>query len=324
MDIIRALLVKGVKMDKVLFLKGKFVDKIWGGDKLKDFGYDLPSDKIGEYWAISGMEDLPSEIMNGDYKGESLNDLYKNKKELFANEAYDSFPLLIKLIDATTDLSIQVHPDDEDAEKYENSRGKTEYWYMLNENESSIIYGLKVDDKNEAIRLIDEKKWDELLKEVPAKKNDFFYVPAGTVHAIKKGCLVLEIQQASDITYRLYDYDRKDTQGNLRELHLEESKRVIKTESIENELRTEEFETYKRTDLLSNEYFEVRKYKVDRKLELKRERSYLMESVIEGEGKLIIDNEVYPIKKGDFFILTNKCEAYKIEGNLTFVEANSK
>lgn len=311
-------------MDKVLFLQGKFVDKIWGGDKLKEFAYDLPSDKVGEYWAISGMEDLPSFVTMGKYKGKSLNDLYKEEKELFGGEDYDSFPLLIKLIDANTDLSIQVHPDDYLAEKYENSRGKTECWYILNEDQASIIYGLNVDDKEEAIRLIDEKKWDELLREVPAKKGDFFYVPAGTVHAIKKGCLVLEIQQASDITYRLYDYDRKDDQGRLRDLHLEESKRSIKTEKVDNKIETKEFPTYKETDLLSNQFFEVRKYDIEKASDFKRNKPYLMEAVIDGEGKLIIDKEEYPIKKGDFFILTNKCDDYRIEGKLSLVESNSK
>lgn len=311
-------------MDKVLFLQGKFVDKIWGGDKLKEFAYDLPSDKVGEYWAISGMEDLPSLVTMGKYKGKSLNDLYKEEKDLFGGEDYDSFPLLIKLIDANTDLSIQVHPDDYLAEKYENSRGKTECWYILNEDQASIIYGLNVDDKEEAIRLIDEKKWDELLREVPAKKGDFFYVPAGTVHAIKKGCLVLEIQQASDITYRLYDYDRKDDQGRLRDLHLEESKRSIKTEKVDNKIETKEFPTYKETDLLSNQFFEVRKYDIEKASDFKRNKPYLMEAVIEGEGKLIIDKEEYPIKKGDFFILTNKCDDYRIEGKLSLVESNSK
>lgn len=311
-------------MDKVLFLKGKFVEKIWGGDRLKDFGYTLPSDSVGEYWAISGMSDLPSEIISGSFKNQSLDEVYKNEKELFGNEAYDSFPLLIKLIDANTDLSIQVHPDDEMAEEYENSRGKTECWYMLNEEDASIIYGLNVENKDEAIKLIDEKKWDDLLKEVPAKKGDFFYVPAGTVHAIKKGCIVLEIQQASDITYRLYDYDRRDAKGNLRDLHLEESKRAIKTGTVENKIEEKDFSGYKETDLLSNDFFEVRKYDINSKASFKRDKPYLMEAVIDGGGVLIIDDKSYPIKKGDFFILTSFCDYYTIEGELSLVESSSK
>ncbi|MDD7304993.1 MAG: class I mannose-6-phosphate isomerase [Peptoniphilaceae bacterium] len=311
-------------MEKVLFLKGKFVEKIWGGDRLKNFGYDLPSNKVGEYWAISGMDDLESEIINGSFKGQNLKDIYKDHKELFGKEDKASFPLLIKLIDANDDLSIQVHPDDRLAQKYENSLGKTECWYMLNDEPSSIIYGLKVNDKNEAIKLIDEKRWDDLLREVNSQKDDFFYVPAGTVHAIKKGSLVLEIQQASDITYRLYDYDRKDDQGNLRDLHLEESKRSIKTELVENKPEKKEYETYIRTDLLSNQYFEVRKFEIKDKTSFKREKPYLLEAVTEGKGELILGEERYPIKKGDFFILTNLVDNFEIEGKVSLVESNSK
>ena len=215
-------------MEKILFLKGDFSEKIWGGSRLKtEYGYDIPSDKTGEYWAISGMEERPSVITNGIYEGESLRNLYQNNRELFGNSKEENFPLLVKIIDAADDLSIQVHPDDEMGKRLENSKGKTECWYILNEEPASIIYGLNVDKKEEAIKLIDERKWDELLKEKPTKKGDFFFVRAGTVHAIKKGSLILEIQQASDVTYRLYDYDRIDKNGNLRDLHLEKAKSAM-------------------------------------------------------------------------------------------------
>ncbi|MDU2202101.1 MAG: type I phosphomannose isomerase catalytic subunit, partial [Anaerococcus hydrogenalis] len=211
-------------MEKILFLKGEFVEKIWGGERLeKEFPYQFESESIGEYWAISAMEEFPSKILNGKYKGENLDFLYQNHKELFGNENKEKFPLLIKLIDANDDLSIQVHPDDEMAKK-ENSYGKSECWYILNEDEAPIIYGLKTKDKKDAIKMIDNKKWEELLNVEKSIKGDFFKVPAGMVHAIKKGSLILEIQQASDITYRLYDYDRLDKNGNLRDLHLEKSK----------------------------------------------------------------------------------------------------
>ena len=204
-------------MEKILFLKGEFVEKIWGGKRLeKEFPYQFDSKSIGEYWAISAMKEFPSKILNGKYEGENLDFLYKNQKDLFGNENKEKFPLLIKLIDANDDLSIQVHPDDDMAKK-ENSYGKSECWYILNEDEASIIYGLKTKDKNDAIKMIDNKKWDELLNVEKSIKGDFFKVPAGMVHAIKKGSLILEIQQASDITYRLYDYDRLDKNGNLRD-----------------------------------------------------------------------------------------------------------
>lgn len=310
-------------MQKVLILEGKFLEKIWGGQRLKsEFAYPIEGENIGEYWAISAMESYPSIVTNGKLKGENLKDIYKNHRELFGNLPEKEFPLLVKIIDAKDDLSIQVHPDDQMAAKIENSLGKSECWYILNENESTIIYGIKAKNKDQAIKLIDEEKWDELLKEVKVKKDDFFYVPAGTVHAIKKGCLILEIQQASDLTYRLYDYDRIDKDGKKRELHLEKSKEAIKINELENKEKTEKFDTYQKTELTANEFFQVRKYQIKSKTKLKRENPYLLEAVIEGSGKLIVDDEIYPIKKGDFFILTNEVDDYYFDGEITVVESN--
>lgn len=310
-------------MQKVLILEGNFLEKIWGGQRLKnEFAYPIEGENIGEYWAISAMESYPSIVTNGKLKGENLKDIYKNYGQLFGNSNDKEFPLLVKIIDAKDDLSIQVHPDDQMAEKIENSLGKSECWYILNENESSIIYGIKAKNKEQAIKLIDEEKLDELLKEVKVNKDDFFYVPAGTVHAIKKGCLILEIQQASDLTYRLYDYDRIDKDGKKRELHLEKSKEAIKINELENKKEIEKFDTYQKTELTANEFFQVRKYQIKSKTKLKRENPYLLEAVIEGSGKLIVDEEVYPIKKGDFFILTNEVDDYYFDGEITVVESN--
>lgn len=312
-------------MDKILFLQGKFSEKIWGGSKLRNlYSYPIPSDKTGEYWAISGMDGESSTITNGDFEDKTLREIYASNRELFGNPKEKEFPLLVKIIDAADDLSIQVHPNDEMGKKLEGSKGKTECWYILNENPGSIIFGLNVETKKEAISLIDERKWDDLLREVPTKKGDFFFVRAGTVHAIKKDSLILEIQQASDITYRLYDYDRKDADGNLRELHLEKSKEAIKIIKDENEIKEYEQNGYKERILTSNEYFEVREYKFESEAKLKRERPYLLESVVEGDGEIIIENESYPIKKGDFFIITNLTDSYKFKGNLTIVESNPK
>ena len=308
-------------MEKILFLKGEFVEKIWGGERLeKEFPYQFESENIGEYWAISAMEEFPSKILNGKYKGENLDFLYQNHKELFGNENKEKFPLLIKLIDANDDLSIQVHPDDEMAKK-ENSYGKSECWYILNEDEASIIYGLKTKDKKDAIKMIDNKNWEELLNVEKSIKGDFFKVPAGMVHAIKKGSLILEIQQASDITYRLYDYDRLDKNGNLRDLHLEKSKEAIKCLDTE---KTHENLEEKSEILYDNRYFSVKKINIKDKDSFDRKDSYLLESVINGEGEIIIDNEKYPIKKGDFFILTNYVKNYTFQGDLEIVESVSK
>lgn len=311
-------------MEKILFLEGKFREKIWGGKRLREiYSYDIPSDKTGEYWAISDMGDMSSVITNGEFKGKSLEEVYQKHRDLFGNPKEATFPLLVKIIDANTDLSIQVHPDDAMAKELEDSRGKTECWYILNEEPASIIYGLKVDDKNEAIKLIDERKWDELLREVPARKGDFFFVEAGTVHAIKKGSLILEIQQASDITYRLYDYDRKDDDGKLRDLHLEESKKAIKIN--ENKEKIEEFERegLKGRILTRNKYFEVYEYKIEGISEFEREKPYLLYSVVDGSGEIIIDDKSYDIGKGDFFILTNDVKKFDFKGDISLVEAST-
>lgn len=311
-------------MEKILFLEGKFREKIWGGKRLREiYSYDIPSDKTGEYWAISDMGDMSSVITNGEFKGKSLEEVYQKHKDLFGNPKEATFPLLVKIIDANTDLSIQVHPDDVMAKELENSRGKTECWYILNEEPASIIYGLKVADKKEAIRLIDERKWDELLREVPARKGDFFFVEAGTVHAIKKGSLILEIQQASDITYRLYDYDRKDDDGKLRNLHLEESKKAIKINK--NKEKIEEFERdgLKGRILTRNKYFEVYEYKIVGISEFEKEKPYLLYSVVDGSGEIIIEDKSYEIEKGDFFILTNDVKKFDFKGDLSLVEAST-
>ena len=310
-------------MDKILFLQGQFSEKIWGGSKLKElYNYPIPSDKTGEYWAISGMNGQSSTITNWEFEGKHLREVYKNNKELFGNPNGDEFPLLVKIIDAQDDLSIQVHPDDKMAARLENSKGKTECWYILNENPGSIIFGLNVDNKDTAIKLIDERKWDDLLREVPTKKGDFFFVRAGSVHAIKKDSLILEIQQASDITYRLYDYDRKDADGNLRDLHLEKSKEAIKILPEENKIQEIDKDGFVERILTENEYFEVREFKIENEADFKREKPYLLESVVEGEGEIIIEDDIYPIKKGDFFIITSSANEYKFKGNLTIIEAN--
>ena len=311
-------------MEKILFLEGKFREKIWGGKRLREiYSYDIPSDKTGEYWAISDMGDMSSVITNGEFKGKSLEEVYQKHKDLFGNPKEATFPLLVKIIDANTDLSIQVHPDDVMAKELEDSRGKTECWYILNEDPASIIYGLKVADKKEAIRLIDERKWDELLREVPARKGDFFFVEAGTVHAIKKGSLILEIQQASDITYRLYDYDRKDDDGKLRDLHLEESKKAIKINKNKEKIEEFEREGLRGRILTRNKYFEVYEYKIEGISEFEREKPYLLYSVVDGSGEIIIEDKSYEIEKGDFFILTNDVKKFDFKGDLSLVEAST-
>jgi len=202
--------------------------KIWGGTKLnkvlnKNLG---KADDIGESWELSGVDGDVSVVSNGFLQGNTLNELLEiYMSELVGDKVFEKFgaefPLLIKFIDANDDLSIQVHPNDELAHKRHDSFGKTEMWYVLQADKGSfLISGFKKDtSKDEYLKALKEKKVDQLLQKHEVTPGDVFFIPAGRVHAIGKGILLAEIQQTSDVTYRIYDYDRRDAQGNTRELH---------------------------------------------------------------------------------------------------------
>ena len=170
-----------------LFMKPVFQEKIWGGSRLKTvFGYDIPSDKIGEDWAISAHPNGVSMSENGPYKGQTLDQLWANEKALFGQPTEDVFPLLIKILDAEDDLSVQVHPDDTYGLKHEGELGKTECWYIIDAQPGAeIIYGHNAQTKEELTTMIQEGRWEDLLTRVPVKKGDFFFVPSGTIHAAK-------------------------------------------------------------------------------------------------------------------------------------------
>src|SRR5690625_3726466 len=172
-----------------LFLQGILQEKIWGGNKLKkEFGYNIPNDHTGEYWAISAHPNGTATVKNGIFKGKKLDELWKNHRELFGNQEGDVFPLLVKVIDAKEDLSVQVHPDNNYGLKYEGELGKTECWYILNADPGSkIVYGHHAETKEELKKSITENDWNKLLNYVEVKSGDFFYLPSGTIHALGAG-----------------------------------------------------------------------------------------------------------------------------------------
>ncbi|HBL2888767.1 TPA: class I mannose-6-phosphate isomerase, partial [Enterococcus faecium] len=229
-------------MQEPMFLKPVFQEKIWGGSRLRSvFGFDIPNDKIGEDWAISAHPHGVSVVENGEFKGKRLDELWSEHKELFGHPSEPVFPLLIKILDAEDDLSVQVHPDDAYGMKHEGELGKTECWYIIDaEPGAEIIYGHHAKTREELAEMIKDGRWDGLLKKVPVKKGDFFYVPSGTIHAIGKGIMILETQQSSDTTYRVYDYDRKDAQGQTRELHIQQSIDVTTVPAKTPELQIKE------------------------------------------------------------------------------------
>ncbi|MBM7642106.1 mannose-6-phosphate isomerase, class I [Streptococcus loxodontisalivarius] len=308
-----------------LFLSSQMNEKIWGGRKLaEEFGYDIPSDKTGEYWAISAHPNGVSTVKNGPFKGLGLDQLYREHKELFGNPEDDVFPLLTKILDANDWLSVQVHPDDSYAMEHEGELGKTECWYVLAADEGAeIIYGHKAKNREELARMIDEGKWDDLLTKIPVKAGDFFYVPSGTMHAIGGGILILETQQSSDTTYRVYDFDRRDDEGNLRELHIPQSLDVLTYGQPQNSypasLRVSGLTS---TLLVSNPFFTVYKWQVSAPVKMKRTAPYLLVSVIDGKGHLTVDNRIFSIKKGDHFILPNCMENWEFDGQLEMIASH--
>lgn len=262
-------------------------------------------------------------IKNGEYKGKTLSYLWDNNREIFNNLQKDKFPLLVKIIDAKDDLSVQVHPSDEYAYENENKElGKTECWYILDAKEDAdIIYGVNAKDKKELENMIDNKNWDELLNTIPIEKGDFLYIPSGTVHAIKSGTKILEIQQNSDTTYRLYDYDRKDDKGNLRQLHIEKSKDVINCESpeIKKEYQSIIKDNNKKTILVESEFFSVYKYEVKEEILMENKKPFKIINILKGSGEIITKDERYEVKEDDFILITGDTKEYNIKGNVEFL-----
>lgn len=210
-----------------LKFKPIILDKMWGGNKLKNIlGKTTQSDKAGESWEISGVQGNISEVGNGFLAGNNLKELIEvYMGDLVGDRVYDEFglefPLLIKFIDANDVLSIQVHPDDKLAKERHNSMGKTEMWYIIQADKNAeLIVGFNREvNKETYLKHLEEKRLMELLNTEPVKEGDVFFLPAGRVHAVGSGILLAEIQQTSDVTYRIYDFDRKDTNGKFRELH---------------------------------------------------------------------------------------------------------
>lgn len=309
-------------MSEPLFLKSQMHDKIWGGTKLREaFGYDIPTETTGEYWAISAHPNGVSVIKNGIYEGEGLDQLYCEHKELFGHPKSEVFPLLIKILDANDWLSVQVHPDDAFALSHEGELGKTECWYIIAADEGAeIIYGHNAKSKEELRQWIEEGRWDDLLTKIPVKAGDFFYVPSGTMHAIGKGILILETQQSSDTTYRVYDFNRRDAQGNLRKLHIDKSIDVLTIGKPANSTpATMAVDHLESTLLVSNKFFSVYRWEVTGLVDFTQTVPYLLLSVLSGQGQLTVDGRVYDLKKGDHFILPNDVKEWSFDGQLEMI-----
>ncbi len=206
--------------NKIIKVKPFFSKRIWGGEKLKEYGFEIPSNDIGEAWLISAHENGMSLLEDKT----TFKSFFENNRDKFGVSKDQQFPLLVKIITANDYLSVQVHPNDEYAKIHHNSLGKPECWYIMDcPKDAKLIYGHKATNLNSFENLMNNGEWKKLLKEVEVQQGDFLYVEPGKIHAITPGVVVYELQRSSDITYRLYDYDRVDEKGIARELHIKES-----------------------------------------------------------------------------------------------------
>lgn len=291
---------------EILFLKSIDKKMIWGSER----------------WTVSAHTAGDCLITKGQYQGYHLSTLWQDRRNIFGvdkNRAdMDRFPLLIKIIDAKEDLSIQVHPDDTYAKVYENgSLGKSECWLILDcKDDASIIIGHHADSKKELENMIAENRWKELLREIRIQKGDFFQIDAGCIHAIKGGTVLLEIQQNSDITYRLYDYDRLQD-GKKRELHIQKSLDCITVpfEPVRENGIEEEHTFGKYIHYVDTKYYSIDRFILKNRLEYRMKKSFACIHIIDGTGK--VDGE--EIKAGDDFILLGNDAVFYFEGNLDFV-----
>ncbi|WP_096190927.1 mannose-6-phosphate isomerase, class I [Neobacillus soli] len=311
-----------------LFLKPVFKERIWGGTALQnEFGYEIPTRNTGECWAISAHSNGPSIVENGSFAGMTLDKLWREHPELFGNPKGAVFPLLTKILDANMDLSVQVHPDDSFAMLNENGElGKTECWYIIDcKEDADMIFGHNAASKEELVEQINDGKWDELLRRVKIKPGDFFYVPSGTIHALCEGTLVLETQQSSDTTYRVYDYDRRDAEGNLRDLHLEKAMEVttVPHKVTVSTPVVKEQGNARITTFVESEFFSVYKWDVSGKSAFSFNNHYLLLSVIKGEGLLFHAGEHYELKKGTHLILPVGFGEFEVDGDCELIVSHT-
>lgn len=314
-------------MKELLMMEPVFKEAIWGGSRLREvYGYEIPSSRTGECWAVSAHKNGDCKVASGAYRGHTLSSLWKEHKELFgtAADSGGEFPLLVKIIDARDDLSIQVHPDNAYASEHENgSLGKTECWYVLDCDEGgTIVIGHHAKDKDELKAMIEGGRWSELIREVPIKKGDFFQINPGCVHAIKGGTLILETQQSSDITYRVYDYDRL-SDGKPRQLHVKQSIDVIEAPFVQPEdwkpKLAASTDSGRKYHLVTCPYYTVCKVDADGVWKESFGDRFANVSILEGEGMA----DGVPVRKGCHFIVPAGYGTVRFEGRLSFITSQA-
>lgn len=322
-------------MNRPLLLKPSGKDYLWGGQRLNDeFEKGIDLSPLAETWECSTHPDGPSFVVNGEFEGMQLAEVLKLHPEYLGEKhiGLDELPILIKFIDAKSDLSVQVHPTDEYANDQEHGQlGKTEMWYVLDATkDAKLIYGFKHDcNEAQVRRAIDNGTLVQHLQQVPVQKNDLFFIEAGTVHAIGAGALVAEIQENSNLTYRLYDYDRVGKDGKKRELHVDKAMKVAKLKSSatpKQPLRVLKYRSGAASELLCRcKYFEV--YRMIVNTERRQVVHYRADEVnfrvllcVNGCGTMSFNEESINIYKGDCVFFPADSEKVSIHGQLQFLD----
>ncbi len=296
-----------------------FKDYIWGGRRLvEEYNKQCDFERVAESWELSTHKDGASIVKDGAFKGLTLSEYIKvNEHDVLGENVkeFENFPMLIKFIDAKEALSIQVHPDDEYSLKHNGEYGKTEMWYILDcDADSYLYYGFKKEiSKEEFRKSIEENTILEYLNKVEVKKGDVFFIKSGTVHAIGKGIVICEVQQNSNSTYRVYDYDRTDKDGNKRPLHIEQAIDVAKTQPPQN---------YKREGnvLARCKYFTVEEVQVDGKASVNvTDKTFKSVIVVDGQGNLSNGEEKMEFKKGDSIFIPAQNDVFEVRGKCRLI-----
>jgi mannose-6-phosphate isomerase len=304
---------------------------LWGGDKIIPFkNLDIQQENVGESWEISGVKDNETIVADGPYAGKKLNELVEELKgKLVGEDNYqrfgNEFPLLIKFIDARQDLSIQVHPTDEIAKMQGKERGKTEMWYLMDsDKDATLLCGLKKKiTPEEYAQMVENDTIVDAIDRYEVKEGDCFFLPAGRIHAIGTGCFLAEIQQTSDVTYRIYDFKRKDKNGNYRQLHTKEAAECINY-NVESNYRTEYTPVKNQgVSLVQCPYFNTAVYDLDEPMTIDYSEldSFVILIGIKGNAT-ITDNEgnTFTLQAGESVLVPATTETLKVDGNIKFLE----
>ncbi len=303
-------------------------ERIWGGEKLKNvLNKPITSTITGESWELSTVEGDVSVVANGEYKGKSLSELINNNpNEILGTKVHQQFgkqfPLLFKYLDAREDLSIQVHPNDELAKKRHNSFGKTEMWYVLQADEGSrIIVGFKDDSSpKEYVKHLEDDTLISILDTVKTKAGDVFFLETGTVHAIGAGILIAEIQQTSDITYRLYDFNRKDAQGNTRELHVDLALDAINYNKVDTQKKYDKDLNQSNT-VVDCPYFTTNFLPLNGEISIdKLGDTFTVYMCVDGSFELETNGVKFEYTKGDTVLIPAALKSFSISGKASILE----